>query len=374
MRLLVLYQARNPQADHPGYFAGFERMVAAGQLGSHTAIGYLGVAAERGWECLWDEAGRAATETKADAVFLQFFQAPMPDPTRGIVSIKNLATRPLVFCSLGDPYGRWTHRVPRSFRVASGLCDVSFLTGMGYVARQLARQGSRNLVLMPNGCCQVQFAEPPPESLASPDFDIAFVGNRMRVRNPLNHFFSRARRRQEFVSAFTRRYGSRFAVFGNGWQGNGSWQGRIPYARQHEALRRAAVVVGGTPNADYEFYTSDRAFISVASGVPFVDYRVPGVERILVNGRDWWLEDSVEEMMQRCDRLLKKPAEERRRLAAETRLRILGQHTQYHRCLQMVEIVKNIRAAGQQGHPAAAPELPFLEGASSDGALIAWRG
>jgi hypothetical protein len=30
-------------------------------------------------------------------------------------------------------------------------------------------------------------------------------------------------------------------------------------------------------------------FIAVASGVPFVDYWVPGVERLLEPGRDWWL-------------------------------------------------------------------------------------
>ena len=99
-----------------------------------------------------------------------------------------------MFTSLGDAFGLWTRRVPRSYCVASKLADVNYLTGMGYVARQLARQGICNLVLMPNGCCQVRFSAGFDQTKYSPEFDAVFVGSRIPFKNPLSHFFWTAQR------------------------------------------------------------------------------------------------------------------------------------------------------------------------------------
>jgi hypothetical protein len=378
LKLLVLYQARDAVADHPGFYDGFQRLVTEGVLSAHVAIPYFGVAEERGWDGLWAEAERVARDMQADAVFLQFFHGAMPDPTEGIRRLKNLPGRPTLFTSLGDPYGRWTKRVPRSFRVASALADVSFLSGMGYIANQLRSSGSRNLVLMPLGCCQVRFASLPSVALAEPEFDVVFVGSRIRSRNPLSHFYLVARRRAECIQAFTKRYGRRFGLFGKGWTGNRAWQGTIPYAAQNDACRRAAVVLGGTPNAFHDYYASDRPFIAVASGVPFVDYWVRGVERILKPGRDWWLARSQAEMFTLCDQLVQMPHADRVRLGGEARAQILAHHTQYHRCKEMVEIVKSIRHARASGLKAPQPELSFLMHPSAampaPEAILGWEG
>jgi hypothetical protein len=376
MKLLVLYQARNPAQDHPGYYEGFERMVAEGQLRAHVPIGYLGVAEARGWDALWTEAHRAAREMQADAVFLQFFHAQMPNPENGILRIKNLPQRPLIFSSLGDPFGRWTHRIPQSFRVASRLSDISFLTGMGYIAQQLAGWGARNLVLMPHGCCQVRFCAPIREHSAESEFDVSFVGSRIRSMNPFGHFYWTARRRAELVAAFTKRFGKRFGLFGKGWEGNRAWQGTIPFASQLEAYRRSSVVLGGMPGAEYDYYTSDRPFIAAASGVPLVDYWVRGVDRLLEPGRDWWLAHDIKELLRLSDTLLEMPGSDRLLLAGETRKRILAHHTQYHRCLDMIQIVRNLMEARRQGRQAAEPELPFLRQSSLPGAppaaIVGW--
>lgn len=378
MKLLVLYQARYPAQEQPGYYDGFERMVADGQLESHVPIGYLGVAESQGWRALWNDAYDAAGQSKVDAVLLQFFQSRMPNPRQGILRIKNLPNRPLIFSSLGDPYGRWTYRVPAAFRFASRLCDVSFLTGMGYIAQQLAAGGSQNLVLMPNGCCQVRFGAPRGDAYTQPDFKISFVGSRMSSSNPFSHFYWVARKRVEFVKAFTKRYGREFGLFGKGWEGNASWQGAVPYVAQHQAYQRSAVVLGGMPNAYHDYYTSDRVFIAAASGVPLVDYWVSGVDRLLEPGRDWWLARDLKEMFALCDMLLEMPTSERLTRAEETRKRILRHHTQYHRCVEMIEIVKTLREARRQSRPAPLPELRFLRslhGAEKvPDAIVEWHG
>jgi hypothetical protein len=226
MRLLVLYQAEDPAQGHPGYYEGFERMVAEGRLEAHAALGYLGVAGKYGWPALWDDACRIAKERNVNAIFLNWFHEPMPDPHKGLLRLVSLPNRPIVFSSLGDPYGRWTHRVPRAFRVASRMSDLTFLTGMGYIAHQLAQGGSRNLVLMPNGCCQVRFSSSGSDIAEEPEFDVCFVGNRMRSINPANHFFWVARKRNRFVKAFTKRYGKRFACLERA--GKGTRHGRGP--------------------------------------------------------------------------------------------------------------------------------------------------
>jgi hypothetical protein len=379
MRLLVLYQARNAAGDHPGYYEGFERLVAEGELGAHCAISFYGVAKERGWPALWSEACAAARKMDADAVFLQFFHGPIPDPTAGILRLKGLPSKPVVFTSLGDPFGRWTKKVPRSYRIASRLADVNFLTGMGYLARQLAARGARNLVLMPNGCCQVRFATISDRLTDSPDFDVVFIGSRISSRNLLSHFFWTARGRQRFVALLTKRYGHRFGLFGHGWERNRSWQGSIPYDRQHEAQRRASVVVGGTPNGYHDYYTSDRVLIGIASGIPFVDYWVTGVDLLFEPERDWWLARDIEGMINWCDHLLSLSHEERRRSGERARERVLTSHTQYQRCRDMLAIVSDVQQARSRGRVAAEPQLPFLrqEARPSSGypaAIVNWQG
>ena len=378
MRLLVLYQAKNPEIDQPGYFEGFQRMVGEGRLSTHSGIGYFGVARERGWNALWDETYDTAKKMEADAIFLHFFHAEMPDPTQGILKIKSLPNRPIVFTSLGDGFGRWTHRIPKSFRVASSLSDVSFLTGLGYQARQLAAWGSANLVLMPNGCCQVRFSSCHENANNEPEFHVAFIGSRIKSRNPAGHFFWTARKRVAFVDAMTRRFGKRFGLFGKGWEGYASWQGQIPYSQQHDAYRRSEIALGGTPNASHDFYTSDRVFIAAASGVPLVDFWVPGVERILMPGRDWWLGRDSDEMLGLAERLLEKPREERVALGREARRQVLEHHTQYNRCVEMIAIVQDLRSARLKHVRAPEPKLEFLlktiPGHPSLDAVLNWRG
>lgn len=376
MKLLVLYQARRPEAEQPGYYDGFERLAREGVLQWHRAVGYLGADGERGWKAMWDDAARAAEG--ADAIFLQFFHADMPDPSEGIRRLRELPGRPLIFCSLGDPFGRWDHRVPRSMRVASALSEVTFLTGMGYVAGQLKRAGGSNLVLMPNGCCQARFAAEQQTGTEAPEFDVAFIGNRMTARNPVGHFFRTARRRAEFVKVFTRRYGKRFALFGRGWEENPCWQGAVPYEAQLAAYGQAAVIAGGTPNGEHEYYTSDRLLIALASGVPVVDWAVPGVELLWRDGGGLRLAHSIAEMARLCDRLLELTPGERSKIGMAARQHVLAEHTQYHRCRQMVEIVTRLREARRKGTAAALPALPFLPAeqdlTAAPAAVMAWRG
>ena len=114
------------------------------------------------------------------------------------------------------------------------------------------------------------------------------------------------------------------------------------------------------PNGYHDYYTSDRVFIAVASGVPLVDHWVNGVDRILEPNRDWWLAHDQEETLRLCDKLLETPNSERVRLGVAARERVLAHHTQYHRCGEMIEIVRGLREARLSGRRASKPELRLL--------------
>ena len=376
MKLLVLYQARDAAKDQPGYYHGFERLVSEGILASHVGIPYGDTS---NWNAVWEHVLSAARRIGPDAVFLQFFHGPIPDPSEGLQRIRQIASSPMIFTSLGDPFGRWTNRMPDSFCVASKLSDLTFLTGMGYLARQLESKGSRNLVLMPNGCCQVRFSASAPPPASNPEFDVVFVGNRIRSHNPIGHFFWAARKREELIASLTRRFGRRFGLFGNGWTGNPVAQGPVPYNEQHNVYRQSAVVVGGMPNGYHDYYTSDRVFIAAASGVPLIDYWIPGVDRILQPQRDWWLGHCIRDILRLCDQMLELSSSERTSLGETARRHILAAHTQYHRCREMISIVSDLRIARQSGRHAFEPNLDFLLKQNAPivsdlPAIMAWQG
>jgi hypothetical protein len=378
MRLVVLYQGETLE-DHPGSHEGFQRLQSEGILADYRAIPYYGFARDRGWPALWDEAERQVRAAGADAVFLQFFHGPIPDPTRGIAQLRSCPSCPNIFTSLGDPFGLWLNPVPSSFRIASRLADLNFMTGMGKLAQGLARLGTKNLVLMPNGACQKRFAAPLNRNTYQPEFDVVFIGSRLRSRRIIRSASWFGFWRDRLVAKLTRRFGGRFGLFGDGWEGYRSWQGAVPYDRQHEALHRSRVQIGGYPGCLNDYYTSDRVHIALASGIPFVDYWVPGVECFFQNGTEWWLGRTLNQMVDHVEKLLEKPQAELLEIGETVRQEILAHHTQYHRCQQMIEIVGRYRECKQAGKQAEIPALRFLRFPSVSGnrvgpAVINWQG
>jgi len=377
MNLLVLYQAENPMIDHPGYFCGFERMKQEKIIAKHVGVGYLKIVRESGWDNMWKVAYDLAREIDAEAILLQYFQSEMPDPSEAVARFSNLRSRPTVFCNLGDGYGHFTHAVPQGFRAISRKSEISFLTGMGYVANTLKKSGSKNIVLLPNGCCQERFATACTDSCRKIEYDACFIGNNVISKNWFSYTYKSGMRRQSFVKTMQKRYGQRFALYGSGWQGYKSWQGPIPYGQQHDVYRQSAVIMGGLSRCPYDYYTSDRTFVAAASGVPLIEHRVPGIDVLFRDGQDLWLADDNDQFVRRCDELLELPLERSREVAALTRQLILQEHTQYHRCKQMIDIVAGIRSARQEGRVASDPQLPFLKyqaGSNLPAAVVNWVG
>ena len=264
--------------------------------------------------------------------------------------------------TLGDPFrngylGRPS--VPRSFLQAAQRSDLVMLTSMGVLADYVARYTRAPILLSPNGACQVRFAEisatAPP---AAPEFDVVFIGSRNASRNPLRPYHAFARRRERLVDALSRRFGSRFAVFGHGWEGRPSAQGPVPFDQQAEAARRGRVVVGGVPYSTARYYTSNRPFIQMTSGVPLVDSFVPGVETLFRPEEHWILADE-HHLVSAVERVLEMGDERRSAIGQAAAAYVLSRHTQAHRVASLVENARRLADARRSGGRPA-PYLPYF--------------
>ena len=232
---------------------------------------------------------------------------------------------------------------------------------MGGCAEKMRHWGARNIVLLPHGCCQVRFADGI-KKLAnnSPEFDVIFIGSNTNTRNPFSHHYYSCRKRRHFVEVLVKRYGPRFGLYGHQWDGLSSWQGPAPFRDQLDVLQRGRVVFGGYAFSREDFYASDRPFIQIAGGVPFVDLYVPRLEKILrQDDHVYFIRDS-HEMTDRIDRLLEMGNNERLERSINAARYILDRHTQYHRMKFLVHTAATYRAAVQDGRCAPKPEFDFF--------------
>jgi hypothetical protein len=312
----------------------------------------------------WQQVVRQVDERRSDLVVLHHFHSPgLADFRHHLSTMKAMPHAPLVALSNGDPmYKRpLGPGLPRSFVQGSKLADVVFSTSMGRLADHLVRRASCRMALLPWGLDQLRFgAPPPPLRDRRKDFRVVFIGSRNRSRNPLRRDHWYARRRERLIKMLDRRFGAGFAVFGHGWEGLESWQGPVPFAEQQQACRRADVVVGGVPFSTARYYTSDRVFIQIASGVPFVDLRVDGAQTILREDDHWHLADSLDEVVERCDDLLsRRPSEliDSGFAAAEY---VRRHHTIEQRFRSLTATLVGLRLSVSRGVPAPPPDLGFF--------------
>ena len=375
MRLLFLLQA-NVLDDQRSFHAGAQQLVVEGALSAYMPYCYYGEAQRTGnWSQCWQEVHRAATQFQPDFVFLQFFHGPIGHVPMLMERLRQLPNKPIIATSCGDPYhSRWRdfRPFPSSLKIASSHSDLLLMSQMGEAARAAEAWGARNIVLWPHSCCHVRFKPDFDISQWKPEFDLVFIGSNNRGRNVFSAHNRAARQRHRYVKLLTRRYGTRFGLFGKNWDGERSWQGAVPFDSQISTMRRARAVFGGYPYSNADFYLSDRPFIAMGSGVPLVDFRVPRIEQLFRDGEEWHLFSSADDLYRVCDRVLDADPACVRDRAAHVTARIFQAHTPYHRLRQAVELMTHLAEHRRRRRRAPRPHLAFLN--DQEGAVMNWVG
>jgi hypothetical protein len=287
----------------------------------------------------------------------------LKDPRMRIEQIKALPHRPIVALTNGDAFfnGFFRPNFPKMFIQASQTADLVFSTSMGVIADHIEKHSDTPISLLPHGVCQARFGPLPARPMGTPqEFRVVFIGSNNRPRSPLKSYHWYARQRERMIRRFSARFGGRFAVFGHGWEGIEGWQGPIPFAQQHAACRRAELVVGGVPFSPARYYTSDRVFNHIASGVPFLDLAVEGVDALLRDGEHWHLAKSVDELLDRCDDLLSSSRPEREEFGVQAARYVFRTHSVEMRCRSLVSTMVASRNALNDGQSLPPPDLRFL--------------
>jgi hypothetical protein len=347
---------------YPDVVDSLDRMTADGTLRGARTLEIDPAGGPTAQEQAWERVRQSMAEHATEVLILHHLHSPdLADPRPHLERIRSQTQGPIVGLTNGDAFynGFFRPSFHRPFEQASEAADVVFSTSMGETAdRLVARTGCR-MALSPWGVCQARFTDPDLQR-TQPEFRVVFIGSTNRARNPLKSYHWLGRRREALVRKLTARFGDGFGLFGNGWEGNPSWHGPVPFAEQQDACRRGQVVVGGLPFSPARYYTSDRTYIQIASGRPFIDLAVEGTERLLRNDEHWYPAATVDEIVDRCDELLSRPPaqlEEAGRVAAD---HLRRQHTMEHRFRSLVSTLADVRRAVRRGDRAPLPDLSFF--------------
>lgn len=359
--LTLLLQGTKP-SDQIGYHSAFAKMVDTGSLRGYDAFPFRGCVTEADWHAFFASVLNHMKTTGSDALLCQYFHQRMPvDPTPFLEAVRALPQRPIIATSCGDPFGPGVRRIPRSLTRAARQSDLAFSTSMGGLADALHRAGCPRLMLLPNGACDERFGStPPPPADVDRDFDVVFIGSNKVGRNPLGAWGQAGRARRKYVDALTRRFGTRFGLFGHGWRELPSWQGPVPFDEQVTTVQRSQVVFGGYPASSIDYYTSDRTFIQAIAGVPLIDHWVPRVESLLEPGREWVLVRTPEELVARVEALLELGQWELEQIGQAGREAIQERHMQSQRAQLMVRTISELQQAARSGRQPRRPNLDFF--------------
>ena len=361
--VLLILQGKEP-ADHPGIVDGYTRLQRQGRVRRLDIMPVFGPNGVQRGAAFWAEVLERALGNGTTLVVFQYYHSKLlPDPRPAIEALRRLPESPFIVSTLGDAFmngylGRPS--VPRSFLQAAERSDLVMLTSMGGLADCIARFTSAPIVLSPNGACQVRFPGPvPSDQTDTLEYDVIFIGSRNASRNPFRPHHHFGRQRERLVNGLSKRFGRRFAVFGKGWDHQRSSQGPIPFDQQAKTARRGRVIVGGVPYSTARYYTSNRPFIQMTSGVPVVDTAVPGVETLLRPGEHWLLADE-RSLLKEVERVLELPDERRSAVGAAAAKYVLAHHTQADRVASLLENVRRLRLSRCPTESPTPPYLPFF--------------
>ena len=156
-----------------------------------------------------------------------------------IIELRRLATSPTVVLIDMDP---WAIRAPRLTSTTRVLAGRPISSTSAAPAVSPACFGERELSRV-----RYTYHAADGERFATPwsptgrrDHDVVMIANRNRGRIP-GSAVPGAWRRAQFAKLLEQQYGSRFALYGHGWEGNSSWRGPLAFDEQGEANRSAWV-------------------------------------------------------------------------------------------------------------------------------------
>ena len=334
MRLLYLpYEGTYGEQIAPR--RALEKMCQDGRLAAYSAYSfYYEALVRRSWDEMLTCLLQTATDFQPTAIFWEQTDAGRV-PVEYLRSLKSLASNPVIAQRTGDSY--W--KPPKAMVDVGREVDITFLTGSTLIP-DFERAGCRGVRLLPERLDTVRFGCDPP-SLGEPEFDVVMIAG--FYRQLWFRQFPGQTERIKLAKAFQRQYGKRFGLFGPGWHGYESWQGPIPYDRQHDIMRRSKLVLGNN-NWRHAHYFSDRLLNALSSGIPTLYRRFPGCEEYFQHARHLWYFDDRQDAIERAEEILSLPDSDRQSIAREGAKLARAEHSAETRMAEAIAIMQEARS------------------------------
>lgn len=200
-----------------------------------------------------------------------------------IQTLKNIVSKPKIVYDEGDMYGGWAKPVSNSMKMLLRTADVISIRGLGKWLRYIRRYNSK-VIYTPHHVDINRFNNEP-DIFETRENDLLLIGNKVKPR--LIGWIKRmsgAREREKFVKHLSITQGSRFALYGNGWEKFRNHRGSVDFQKQIEYYKNSWITVAYEHYPEIPYYFSNRLPIALLSGSLYVCHYHDGYEKIFPEG------------------------------------------------------------------------------------------
>jgi len=314
MRVVALSNEATPGSD-PDIPWGLNRLRGQGLVTAYEVYSTPTRARELGPDAAAREVAELISELQPDTLIF-FNSGSCRFSSAGVERMRAASASAVWLYSEGDAFADWRVPYPRWALPTVSQCDAAALCSNGYMPRLLRKVGVRCVVYAPSWVNHERFYK---SWRDTNDFesDVVFIGNnvRSRVRR-----IPGARERANLVAHLQRRYGSRVAIYGEGWKGIGT-RGRCSFSEVPEIYARSRVAVG-IDHVSGAYYFSNRLPIALAAGVPLAQKSFIGRKEILAGmdssqffDRVVSADGAIDWLLERSDHELRELSDHERQLA-----------------------------------------------------------
>ena len=363
--LRVLYLAyEHKEGDQRGRIRVFRDMLANGRLAALEIFSYKMIANLQGWPQMWQRLLEVANKFQPTAIYWQHMVSGEIDE-QALQKIKSIASRPMLVSETGDAFGNfWIKPFSRVLLRAAQLSDATFLSGLGRQKTFLEKRGARNVLLLPHGLDEGDFGQPF-KGTYEPCYDVAMIANRISSRKPFGEMPGQ-RLRKDLIRRLIAEFGDGFALYGNGWDQYPVAKGPVSFFDQDKVYRESRLGIGNANFLDIEYYESNRPFIAIASGVPYISMYVPGMDRMLVDGEHCFYYRNNAEAIHVIKQQLQLSDEQRLTFGASAAQFVREKHSLARRMETLITTIERLREAKMEGRDSFQPvEDFFIKPASS---------
>jgi hypothetical protein len=341
LRLLYL-PVENIEGDQRARRKIFADMLSEGRLEALEIFSYRIFGRQHGWESMIQKIYELARDFEADAIYWHgVWEGNLNEKI--MLQIKNLPTKPAICNENGDPFGNfWVVPYPKSLLSLVKHTDVCFNSGLGRVADYLIKHGAKHIHLLPHGYDDVSFNY----SINQEDnyqHDLVMIANQWTSKRPFASAPG-ATTRPKLIKALQEEFGSKFAVYGKGWDIFSSAKGPIDFFKQNEVYNNSKIAIGLPQFSDIDYYDSNRPFNTIATGIPYVSGYSPKFDQILKEGEHCYYFKTPQEAVDKVKWLLSLPEKQRIEMGRKAAEYVRTNHTQRHRMEILMSTLEGIWA------------------------------